>query len=122
MALIIFSLTVSVCRCRLINKEIYLKLEQGETFHMDAVRRVEKSLLPEFRPPIEPQKFVVEETPYLADLQQVLERAQQRPVSRLNKQRYFLTRILEHVLLPILLAVVFSWNFFRYQVKLLHDQ
>jgi hypothetical protein len=100
-----------------VSKEISLKLEQGETFHMDAVRRVEKSLLPEFRPPVEPQKFIVEETPYLADLQQVLERAQARPVSRLNKQRYFLTSILEHVLLPLLLALVFAWNFFRYQVR-----
>ena len=43
-------------RCRLLDENINLTLEQGETFHMDAFKRMEKSLLPEFKISMEPQR------------------------------------------------------------------
>ena len=47
-------------RCRLLDDNINMSLDQGETFHMDAFRRMEKSLLPEFKISMQPQKFILE--------------------------------------------------------------
>ena len=82
---------------------------------MDAFKRMEKSLLPEFKPSMEPQKFRLEETPYLAELRTALEKANARPVSVLNKHRHFLTSILQHILFPVLVPLLLAWNCFRYK-------
>jgi len=106
---------ISPARCRLINDNIDLVLEKGETFHMDVFKRVEKSLLPEFKHSVEPQQFRLEETPYLSELEIVLNEATHRPVSVLNKHRNFLQNILQHVFFPLLLPLLLAWNCFRYK-------
>ena len=95
------------------NDKIDIVLEQGETFHMDVFKRVEKSLLPEFKQSMEPQKFRLDETPYLSELEVVLKEATNRPVSVLNKHRNFLQNVLQHVFFPLLLPLLLAWNCFR---------
>ena len=51
---------------------------------------------------MEPQKFELEETPYLSELESVLRGAGKRPLSKLNKQRHFLVSFLQHILFPSL--------------------
>ena len=82
---------------------------------MDVFKRVEKSLLPEFKHSVEPQQFRLEETPYLSELEIVLNEATHRPVSVLNKHRNFLQNILQHVFFPLLLPLLLAWNCFRYK-------
>jgi len=106
---------ISPARCTLLDEKITISLEQGETFHMDAFKRMEKSLLPEFKSSMEPQKFRLEESPYLKELEQVLLDASNRPISKLDKHRHYLMTTLEHIIFPILVLVVLSWNCFRYK-------
>lgn len=82
---------------------------------MDAFKRMEKSLLPEFKPSMEPQRFRLEETPYLSELVHVLREARNRPVSKLDKHRFFMLSILQHILFPLLIPLLLAWNCFRYQ-------
>ena len=102
-------------RCRLIDDNINLTLEQGETFHMDIFKRMEKSLLPEFKISMEPQRFILEETPYLAELECVLRNATSRPVSKLNKNRHFLFSMVEMGVLPVFFVLVLVWNMCRFR-------
>jgi len=105
---------ISPARCRLLDDNINMSLDQGETFHMDAFRRMEKSLLPEFKISMQPQKFILEETPYLAEIEYVLKNAHLRPVSKLNKNRHFMFWMVELVILPVFLTILAIWNLARY--------
>jgi len=103
-------------RCSIISEKVELILQQGETFHTDKFKPVEKSLLPEFKSSLSPQKFLLEETPFLLELQEVLDKATNRPLSKLTKQRHFLiSSILEYICTPLVLVVVLAWNCVRHQ-------
>ena len=103
-------------RCSIMSEKMELTLEQGETFHTDKFKPVEKSLLPEFKSSLSPQKFLLEETPFLSELQEVLDKAANRPLSKLTKQRHFLiSSVLEYICTPLVLVVVLAWNCVRHQ-------
>eukprot|EP00088_Acartia_fossae_P036602 TRINITY_DN3780_c0_g1_i10.p1 TRINITY_DN3780_c0_g1~~TRINITY_DN3780_c0_g1_i10.p1 ORF type:complete len:1258 (-),score=324.01 TRINITY_DN3780_c0_g1_i10:602-4375(-) len=109
---------ISPARCRLLDENINLTLEQGETFHMDAFKRMEKSLLPEFKISMEPQRFILEETPYLAEMECILKNARHRPVSKLNKNRHFMFSMVELAVLPAFAILLVVWNLCRYNYNL----
>jgi len=103
-------------RCSIISEKVELRLDQGETFHTDKFKPVEKSLLPEFKSSLSPQKFLLLETPFLSELQEVLHKAAHRPLSKLTKQRHFLiSSLLEYICTPLVLVVVLAWNCVRHQ-------
>ena len=103
-------------KCRALSAEVELVLNQGETFQTDQFKPIEKSLLPEFKSSLEPQEFLLEETPFLSELQVVLDEAANRPLSKLTKQRHFLiSSVLEFICTPLVLVVVLAWNCVRYQ-------
>ena len=76
---------------------------------------MEKSLLPEFKPSMEPQRVRLSETPYLRQLKPILKEAANRPISKLNKHRHFLNSILENILFPVLVPLLLGWNCLRYK-------
>ena len=61
------------------------------------------------------QQFVLLQTPFLEQLELVLERANQKPLSVLVKQRHFLiSSMLEYITTPVVLATVLAWNCVRH--------
>jgi len=106
---------VSPSKCSLISDSMSLTLEQGDTFHTDHMKHVEKSLLPEFKSSVPPQRFLVETTPFVQELREMLLNAHCRPLAKFHKQRYFLvTSMLEHIALPATAILALVWNLFRH--------
>ena len=61
------------------------------------------------------RQFVLQQTPFLEPLELVLERANQKPLSVLVKQRHFLiSSMLEYITTPVVLATVLAWNCVRH--------
>ena len=61
------------------------------------------------------EMFVLLQTPFLLQLELVLERANQKPLSVLVKQRHFLiSSMLEYITTPVVLATVLAWNCVRH--------
>ena len=61
------------------------------------------------------EQFVLEQTPYLDQLSLVLDKANQKPLSVLVKQRHFLiSSMLEYITTPVVLATVLAWNCVRH--------
>ena len=89
-----------------------LRLERGEVLEQQS-----KAYVPRLKPAKEPQQFLLEETPCILEIEAVLEQAGKRPVSQLEKQRiFFMSTILELVLLPSTLVLVLVWNCLRRQL------
>ena len=62
-----------------------------------------------------PARFVLHQTPILEQLELVLKRANDKPLSVLMKQRHFLiSSMLEYITTPIVLATVLAWNCVRH--------
>ena len=88
------------------------RLERGEVYGKPV-----KSHIPQLKPVKEPQKFLMEETPCIREIEVVLEQASNRPVSQLEKQRiFFFSTLLELILLPSTLVLVLVWNCLRRQL------
>lgn len=105
----------SPSKCRLLNDDISLTLEQGDTFHTDHMKQGEKSLLPEFKSSVAPQRFLVEQSPFVEELREMLLTAHRKPLDKFHKQRYFLvTGMLEHIALPATAIIALVWNLFRH--------
>ena len=89
-----------------------LRLERGEVLGQQS-----KAYVPRLKPTKELQQFLLEETPCILEIEAVLEQAGRRPVSQLEKQRiFFISTILELVLLPTTLVLVLVWNCLRRQL------
>jgi len=89
-----------------------LRLERGEVLEQQS-----KADVPRLKPAKEPRQFLLEETPCILEIEAVLEQAGKRPVSQLEKQRiFFISTILELVLLPTTLVLVLVWNCLRRQL------
>ena len=90
---------------------LHLQTETGTHHSQDYV-----SPIPEFKPPVEPQLFRLDETPYMSIAQDLLDRhLLDRPTSRLTKyQHLFFVQILTQVLGPIFLLLIFICNLVQY--------
>ena len=96
--------------CSALNRD--LRLQRGEVLGQQG-----KTYVPSLKPAKEPQQFLMEETPCIVEIEAVLEQAGRRPVSQLEKQRiFFVSTILELVLLPTVLLLVLVWNCLRRQL------
>ena len=83
---------------------------------MDSSHQDYVSPIPEFKPPVEPQLFRLDETPYMSIVDDILNRHNlDRPSSRLTKyQHLFFVQILTQFLGPLFLTVTFICNIARY--------
>ena len=83
---------------------------------MDSSHQDYVSPIPEFKPPVEPQLFRLDETPYMSIVDDILNRHNlDRPSSRLTKyQHLFFVQILTQFLGPLFLTVTFICNIVRY--------
>ena len=76
----------------------------------------EVSPIPEFKPSVKPQLFILEETPYISVVQAVLQRTNlQRPSSKLTKyQHLFFVQLLPQILAPTALVLSLACNIVRF--------
>ena len=83
-----------------------LELERGQTFFPPEEDQENSATA---------QTFVLDETPYLKELQRVLSKdSEAKPLSMLMKQRQFLvTSLLEYICTPVVLVLVLAWNCVR---------
>ena len=90
---------------------LHLQTETGTHHSQDYV-----SPIPEFKPPVEPQLFRLDETPYMSIAQDLLDRhLLERPTSRLTKyQHLFFVQILTQFLGPFCLLLIFICNLVQY--------
>ena len=74
------------------------------------------SPIPEFKPCVKPQLFILEETPYVNVVRAVLQRRKlQRPSSRLTKyQHLFFVQLLAQILAPTALILTLVCNIVRF--------
>lgn len=74
------------------------------------------SPIPEFKPPVEPQLFILDETPYATVVQAVLQRNRlQRPSSLLTKYHHlFFVQLLAQLLAPAALFLTLICNIVRF--------
>ena len=111
----------------LVSEDVIL-LRPGDTApascHQEAGLQLERGQI--FQPPEQEdnsaaaQTFLLDETPYLSELQRVLSKdSEAKPLSMLMKQRHFLvTSLLEYICTPVVLVLVLAWNCVR---KLSHS-
>ena len=79
-----------------------ITMHKGEILHLLPDHAGDNvSPMPEFKPPVEPQLFVLEETPYVSTVQAVLDRQNlDRPSSRLTKyQHLFFIQLLTQLVI-----------------------
>lgn len=70
--------------------------------------------IPRSRKPLEAKKYCLLETPYLNNLRIALEQSLDRPNSQFLRLKHFvMVKVIEHGILPIMLAVIFAANVIR---------
>ncbi len=93
-------------------------VNKGEILHLlpDHPGSANVSPIPEFKPPVEPQLFIIDETPYTQVVKTVLQRHNlNRPSSRLTKyQHLFFVQLLAQLLAPASLVLTMICNVVRY--------
>ena len=105
------------------NEEI--TMNKGEILHLlpDDHTGDNVSPMPEFKPPVEPQLFILEETPYMSTVNAVLDRIKlDRPTSRLTKyQHLFFIQLLTQSLAPLFLILSLIWSVFKVYHQQMQD-
>ena len=95
-------------RCRLDSDHHQLQLEEGQIYLPQREEKLKRTVTP-------PDRFVLLETPYLRQLEMVLEKATDKPLSQLVKQKHFLiSSMLEYICTPMFLILVLAWNCIRH--------
>ena len=112
-------------RCQSVSNPSF-GLNAGDIFHVhtDTNGHENASPIPEFKPPVLPQLFRLQETPYLRVVKSILGRQRlQRPTSRLMKyQHLFFVQLLCHWMTPIIFLVAIGGNVIRFANGLYDDK
>ena len=95
-------------RCKLDSDDHEVYLDEGDVYAPVQDNEGKQSS-------VSADRFVLLETPYIKQLELVLEKATDKPLSLLMKQRHFLiSSMMEYILTPIVLILVLAWNCFRH--------
>jgi PREDICTED: similar to lethal (2) k05819 CG3054-PA len=93
-----------------------MELQAGDIFSPSLDHESSAFVSPRLRKAVKPIKFMMLETPFIANLKLVLERSWKRPATLYEKERHiFIAKYSEQILIPVIWIIAFLADFLPYK-------